>query len=69
MAESYVLPREVRDLRALVRYRASLVRTRTAIKNRVHALLDRYGLKHEFSDLFGKAGFGSVCWKSPFMSA
>lgn len=55
MAESYV-PREVRDLRALVRYRASLVRARTAIKNRVHSLLDRYGLKHGFSDLFGKAG-------------
>jgi transposase len=56
VAESYVPPKEVRDLRALVRYRASLVRSRTAIKNRVHSLLDRYGLKHEFSDLFGKAG-------------
>jgi len=56
VAESYVPSREVRDLRALVRYRASLVRARTAIKNRVHSLLDRYGLKHGFSDLFGKAG-------------
>jgi len=56
VAESYVPPRELRDLRALVRYRASLVRARTAIKNRVHALLDRCGLRHGFSDLFGKAG-------------
>ncbi|HDO41356.1 MAG TPA: IS110 family transposase [Candidatus Bathyarchaeota archaeon] len=56
VAESYVPSREVRDLRVLVRYRASLVRARTAIKNRVHSLLDRYGLKHGFSDLFGKAG-------------
>ncbi|RLI40971.1 hypothetical protein DRO64_08195 [Candidatus Bathyarchaeota archaeon] len=55
MAESYIPPKKVRDLRALVRYRASLVRTRTAIKNKVHSLLDRYGLKHGFSDLFGKA--------------
>ncbi|RLI34889.1 hypothetical protein DRO55_05940 [Candidatus Bathyarchaeota archaeon] len=38
-------PKEVRDLRALVRYRASLVRARTAIKNRVHSLLDRYGFE------------------------
>lgn len=48
--------KELRDLRALVRHRARLVRVRTSVKNRVHALLDRYGLKHEFSDLFGKAG-------------
>lgn len=40
----------------MVRHRARLVRVRTSVKNRVHALLDRYGLKHEFSDLFGKAG-------------
>jgi len=44
VAESYVPPKEVRDLRALVRHRASLVRMKTVVKNRVHALLDRYGL-------------------------
>ena len=41
VAECYVPPKELRDLRALVRHRARLVRTKTAIKNRVHALLDR----------------------------
>ena len=56
VAECYVPPKELRDLRALVRHRARLVRTRTAIKNRVHALLDRYGFKHGFSDLFGRSG-------------
>ena len=29
---------------------------RTAVKNRVHALLARHGILHEHSDLFGKAG-------------
>ncbi|MDI6806972.1 MAG: hypothetical protein QMD14_04145, partial [Candidatus Aenigmarchaeota archaeon] len=37
-------------------HRASLVKIRTMVKNMVHALLARNGIKHEFSDLFGKAG-------------
>ena len=56
VAECYVPPREVRDRRALLRYRASLVRTRTMVKNRVHALLDKYELNHGFSDLFSVRG-------------
>ena len=39
--ESWVPPREVRDLRSLVKHRAFLVRTRTKLKNRVHAELDK----------------------------
>ncbi|MEM3550867.1 MAG: IS110 family transposase [Candidatus Bathyarchaeia archaeon] len=56
VAECYVPPKEVRELRALVRHRMQLVRSATIVKNRVHSLLDRYGVKHGFSDLFGKAG-------------
>jgi len=56
VAECYVPPKELRDLRALVRHRASLVKMRVTAKNRVHALLDKYGFKHGFSDLFGKSG-------------
>ena len=56
VAECYVPPREVRDRRALLRYRASLVRTRTMVKNRVHALLDKYEMNHGFSDLFSVRG-------------
>jgi transposase len=26
------------------------------VKNNVHALVDKYGYRHEFSDLFGKRG-------------
>jgi len=29
---------------------------RTMMKNNVHALIGKYSFRHEFSDLFGKAG-------------
>ena len=53
---AYIPERKVRDLRDLLRHRAYLVRTRTGVKNRLHAILSRYGIRHGFSDLFGKAG-------------
>jgi transposase len=54
---SYVPGKEIRDLRTIVRHRASLVRLRTSIKNRVHALLTREGIQlPELSDIFGKRG-------------
>ena len=54
--ECYVPPKEMREIRSLVRHRLSIVKLRTVVKNQVHSLVDRNGLKHEFSDLFGKAG-------------
>lgn len=54
--EAYVPPFEIRDLRDVVRHRAALVRVQTSIKNRVHAILTREGIHHEFSDLFGVEG-------------
>lgn len=55
--ESYVPGKEIRDLRTIVRHRASLVRLRTSIKNRVHALLAIEGVQPpKVSDLFGKKG-------------
>lgn len=54
--ESYVPPQLVRDERQVVRLRASLVDIRTQLKNKVHAVLARQGIKHSFSDLFGKSG-------------
>lgn len=57
LPESYVPGKEIRDLRTIVRHRASLVRLRTSIKNRVHALLTREGVQlPELSDIFGKRG-------------
>jgi transposase len=56
LPEAYIAPPELRDLRELLRHRAVLTRMRTAVKNRVHALLARQGIRQEHSDLFGKGG-------------
>jgi len=57
LPESYVPGEEMRDLRTLVRHRAGLVRARTSLKNRVHALLTMEGVQPPaVSDLFGKRG-------------
>jgi transposase len=48
---------ETRRLREIVRQRLFLVRIRTMVKNRIHALLDRYhAVPPPMSDLFGKRG-------------
>jgi len=48
---------DVRDQRDLPRTRMVLVRTRTRLKNRVHATLAKYALTvTDVSDLFGKQG-------------
>jgi len=54
--EVWLAPREVRDQRELLRYRTTLVRMQTSVKNRVHATLHRHGVLHPFGDLFGVAG-------------
>ena len=56
LPEAYVAPRELRDLRELLRHRATLTRMRSAVKNRVHAILAKHGIACVHSDLFGKAG-------------
>ena len=52
--ESYMPSKEHRQARLLVRQRASLVEVRTQIKNKIHALLARDGIKMPFKDSFGK---------------
>ncbi len=49
-------PREVRDRREWLRYRMSLVRLQTGLKNRIHAIFHRHGILHDFADLYGVAG-------------
>ncbi len=51
---SYIPPREIRDTREILRYRASLVSLRTSIKNKVHAILSKNGIILDCSDIFGK---------------
>jgi transposase len=56
VAASYVPPVNLREMRALVRHRLSLVKMRTMVKNKVHAVTDKCGCRCEYSDMFGKAG-------------
>src|SRR5215211_1202865 len=56
LAEAYVAPRELRDLRSLLRHRVALTRMRSALKNRVHAVLAAHGLQRPYQRLFGPNG-------------
>jgi transposase len=56
LPESYIAPRELRDLRDLLRHRIALTQMRAALKNRVHAQLARHGIQRRHSDLFGVGG-------------
>jgi transposase len=56
LPEAYIAPRQLRDLRELLRHRATLTRMRSAVKNRVHAILAKHGIANEHADLFGKGG-------------
>lgn len=56
LPEAYLAPREVRDQRALLQHRQGLVKMRTAVKNRIHALLRRFNLSVAASDIFGVKG-------------
>jgi transposase len=53
---AYIPGPEVRELRELLRYRLDLVKQRTALKNRVHALLAKDGLHSPYTDAFGRQG-------------
>jgi transposase len=44
LPEAWIAPQQVRDLRALLRHRASLVRLSTSCKNRVQAVLADRGI-------------------------
>jgi len=52
----YVPPAEIRELREIVRQRAFVVELRTAVKNRIHSLLDKLGVEHPFDNLFSGRG-------------
>jgi transposase len=54
--EVWLAPPAVRQQREWLRYRMALVRIQTGLKNRMHAVLHRHGIVHEFSALFGVAG-------------
>ncbi len=53
---SYVPEKPVRLNRELLRYRASLVKIQTSVKNKIHTILAKNNIGQEYSDLFGKEG-------------
>lgn len=53
---AYIQPREIRDLKELVRQKMAYTEMRTKIKNKIHAVLFKTDTKHEFSNLYGKKG-------------
>lgn len=56
LAEAWVAPPEIRELRELVRYRLKLRQLRTGLRCQVHAVFAKQGVAVPMSDLFGKAG-------------
>ncbi|MFC1592782.1 IS110 family transposase [Candidatus Omnitrophota bacterium] len=53
---SYVPEKETRLNRELLRYRASLVKIQTRVKNKIHTILAKNNVNHSYTDLFGKQG-------------
>ena len=56
LAEAWIAPAEIRELRELTRYRHKLVRVRTSAKDQVHAVLAKLGIPVSCSDIFGVWG-------------
>jgi transposase len=56
LAEAWVAPPAVRELRELVRYRAKLRTAHVGLRNQVHAVLAKEGVAVPMTDLFGVAG-------------
>ena len=54
LPESYLLPKDIDDIRSMVSYRRSLAEEIVGIKNRIHAMLAGYGITIEASDIFRK---------------
>src|SRR5260370_40784153 len=56
LAEAWIAPPDVRELRELVRYRAKLVRLRSGLKAQVHAGMGKHGGLPARVDMFGPGG-------------
>jgi len=59
LPEVWIPPGDLRDQRELPRTRMVFAAHRTRLKNRIHSVLDKYGLQYQFegiSDIFGRRG-------------
>ena len=53
---AYIPPREIRDLREVLRLRAALAHMRTMVKNRIRATRLKTGHPSEWQDILGPSG-------------
>jgi len=58
LPQAYAAPKELRNLRSLTRFRETRVRTKTKLKNGVHAILMKHNLHLSAADLFSPKGRG-----------
>jgi transposase len=56
LAEAWIAPPAVREVRELVRYRAKLVQLRSGLKAQVHAVMGKEGVLPRLDDMFGPGG-------------
>lgn len=56
LPEAHITSPQARLQRELLRYHMSLVKIRSSIKNRIHAILAKHNVHYGFTDLFGKSG-------------
>src|SRR5262249_1875688 len=56
LAEAWIAPKPIRELRELVRYRAKLVQLRTGLKAQVHAVMAKEGVLPRCGEMFGVTG-------------
>jgi transposase len=56
LAEAWIAPPEIRELREVTRYRGKLVSLRTSCKDQVHGVLAKLGIEVTCSDIFGVWG-------------
>ena len=56
LPRSYAPPQVIRNQRLITRHRASIGRLKSVVANKIHAILIRNGINHEFTDLFGVGG-------------
>jgi len=58
LAEAWIAPAEVREVREVVRYRLKLVRLRSGLKAQVHAVMGKHGVLPSRCDMFYLGGGG-----------
>jgi transposase len=56
LAEAWIAPPELRELRELIRYRHKLVRLRSGLKAQVHAVMGKHGVLPARVNMFGPGG-------------